>query len=455
MTQARRFSICLLDDKIPLSLDSGLIDHRELSGLTLDETKWKDAALLALVKQLDSKKDNYILSGFLHCDHFLNYIDEVIFSPDIVIFDWDYPAGSSPEDALSKILESQFSQIFIFTGVDAEGSVDAVIAKEKFKQYKNRISLIKKGDTNSVDDLKNKIETSLGIFSFKYSNELKRKTLRGLDLILSSLGQLSFDEFIRFYGEKISENGTVSHKLSSFEFTEIIADKLKARLIDIGMEEEPSPVPDGTTAMSEDLMREIWGFRLYYQPKDGLVRRGDIIDISGRKLLVVSSDCDLLRFWRKNMGHLMVTPLLRIDDEQFKENMNTFIAPESIANFDITSLTNPQKISCFTVLPGLDVEETSGVKKYLDYIVDAKATYSILIKKPDTVTDVKSALKYEYIEGIGESFKTRKRVADPFLTPLVHFIMGNLTGLGVPDFPKNLSENLKTKVRGLKNNAGT
>lgn len=452
MTQIRRFSICLLDDKIPLSLDSGLIDHRELSGLTLDETKWKDAALLALIKQLDSKKDTYVLSGFLHCDHFLNYIDEIIYSPDIIIFDWDYPSGSSPEDALFKILESQFSQIFIFTGVDAEGSVDAVIAKDKFKQYKNRISLIKKGDTNSVDDLKSKIESSLGLFSFKYTNELKRKTLRGLDLILSSLGQLSFDEFIRFFGEKITENGTTSHKLSSFDFTEIIADKLKTRLIDIGMDEEPSPVPDGTTVMSEDLIREIWGFRLYHQPKDGLVRRGDIVEMAGRKVLIISADCDLSRFWQKNMGHLAVTPLLKMDDASLKQDLNAFNG-DNISSFKISSLTNPRCIECFTVLPGLEVEDNAGVKKYQDYIVAAKATYSMFIKKPDVVTDVKSALKYEHIEGIGESFKTRKRVADPFLTPLIQFIMSNLTGLGVPDFPKNLSENLKTKVRGLKNNA--
>jgi hypothetical protein len=454
MTQARRFSICLLDDKIPLSLDSGLIDHRELSSLILDDTKWKDAELLSLVKQLDSKKDSYILSGFLHCDHFLNYIDEVIFSPDIIIFDWDYPAGSSPEDALFKILESQFSQVFIFTGVDAEGAVDNVIAKEKFKQYENRIKLIKKSDTNSVDDLKNKIESSLNIFSFKYSNELKRKTLRGVDLILSSLEQLSFDEFIRFFGEKITENGVTSHRLSSFEFTEIIADKLKARLIDIGMDEDPAPVPDGAHAMSENLMREIWGFRLYHQPKDGVVRRGDIVEIAGRKVLIMSSDCDLSRFWQKNMGCLMVTPLLRIDDVSFKSDLNVF-NNRSIDNFSISSLTNPRGIECFTVLPGLEIEDNAGVRKYLDYIVAAKATYSIAIKKPDTVTDVKSALRYEHIDGIGDSFETRKRVADPFLTPLIQFIVENLTGLGVPDFPKSLSDDLKTKIIGLKNNAGT
>lgn len=454
MTQARRFSICLLDDKIPLSLDSGLIDHRELSSLILDDTKWRDAELLSLVKQLDSKKDSYILSGFLHCDHFLNYIDEVIFSPDIIIFDWDYPAGSSPEDALFKILESQFSQVFIFTGVDATGAVDNVITKEKFKQYENRIKLIKKSDTNSVDDLKNKIESSLKIFSFKYSNELKRKTLRGVDLILSSLEQLSFDEFIRFFGEKITENGATSHRLSSFEFTEIIADKLKARLIDIGMDEDPAPVPDGAHAMSENLMREIWGFRLYHQPKDGVVRRGDIVEIAGRKVLIMSSDCDLSRFWQKNMGCLMVTPLLRIDDVSFKSDLNVF-NNRSIDNFSISSLTNPRGIECFTVLSGLEIEDNAGVRKYLDYIVAAKATYSIAIKKPDTVTDVKSALRYEHIDGIGDSFKTRKRVADPFLTPLIQFIVENLTGLGVPDFPKSLSDDLKTKIMGLKNNVGT
>ena len=106
-------------------------------------------------------------------------------------------------------------------------------------------------------------------------------------------------------------------------------------------------------------------------------------------------------------------------------------------------------------MPGLEIEDAGGIKKYMDYIVVAKATRSIPIKKPDVVTDVKAALKYEHIEGIGESFKTRKRVADPFLTPLVQFILDNLTGFGVPDFPKNIQESLKTNIRGFKNNAGT
>lgn len=459
MTQTRRFSICLLDDKIPLSLDSGLIDHRELSALVSDDAKWKDAELLSLIKQLDTKKDNYILSGFLHCNHFLNYIDEMIFSPDIIVFDWDYD-GQDPTDSLLKILERQYSMVFIFSAADKETEIDNVLAKDKLLPYKSRVDKIMKGDANSVDTLQTKIESALKGFSFKYGNELKQKTLRGLDLILSSLGQLSFDEFIRFFGEKFEkqkddkpgEKETL-YKLSSFEFTEVIADKLKTRLIDIGMGEEPDPVPDGTTAMSEDLMREIWGFRLYHQPKDGVVRRGDIVEMSGRKVLVVSADCDLSRFWQKNMGYLMVTPLLRMDDANLKQDLNAFNG-ENIGGFKISSLTNPRCIECFTVLPGLEIEDNAGVKKYLDYVVAAKATYSAFIKKPDTVTDVKSALKYEHIEGIGESFKTRKRVADPFLTPLIQFIMGNLTGLGVPDFPENLSENLKTKVRGLKNNAG-
>ncbi|HOF45335.1 MAG TPA: hypothetical protein PLZ46_00940, partial [Bacteroidales bacterium] len=75
--------------------------------------------------------------------------------------------------------------------------------KDKFVPYKNRLEKIMKGDTNSVTTLQTKIDTALAGFSFKYGNELKRKTLRGLDLILGSLGQLSFDEFIRFFGERI------------------------------------------------------------------------------------------------------------------------------------------------------------------------------------------------------------------------------------------------------------
>jgi len=184
------------------------------------------------------------------------------------------------------------------------------------------------------------------------------------------------------------------------------------------------------------------------------VRRGDIVEINGEKVLIISSDCDLSRFWQKNMGYLMLTPLLRVDNVNLKKDLNTYNG-DNISKFKISLLTNPRFIESFTILPGLEIEDNGGVKKYLDYIVAAKATRSIPIKKPDAVTDVKTALKYEHIEGIGESFKIRKRVADPFLTPLIQFILDNLTGFGVPDFPKNIQESLKTNIRGLKNNAGT
>lgn len=455
MTQTRKFSICLLDDKIPLSLDSGLIDHRELSVLASDDIKWKDAELLSLVKQLDEKKDNYILSGFLHCNHFLNYIDEVIYSPDIIIFDWDYD-GQDPTDSLLKILECQYSIVLIFSANDKEPEINNVLANDKFVPYENRLDKIMKGDTDSVTKLQKKIDDALAGFSFKYGNELKQKTLKGLNLILSSLGQLSFDDFIRFFGERVNQNGAVTHKLSSYKFTEIIADKLKARLIDIGIEEDPSPVPDadGTMEMSEDLMREIWGFRMYYNSNDSKVRMGDIIEIEGQKVLIVSSNCDLDKFWQKNMGYLMLTPLLRMDNANFKDDLNIYNG-KNINSFSISSLSNPRNIESFTILPGLEVEEIDGVKKYWDYIVNTKATYARFIKKPDTVIDVKTALRYEYIEGVGESFRSRKRIADPFLAPLIQFVINNLTEFGSPDFPIKLSEDLKKKIGELKNNAET
>lgn len=451
--EIRKFSICFLDDKIPLPLDSGLIDHRALKLLLLDSEKWKgDTALFELVKELNSDSDKYILSGFLHCDNFIRYIDEVIFSPDVIVFDWDYPGGSAPEEALLKILKCQYSMVFIFAGVDKKEEINNAVSTSRFKKHKKRLDIIIKGETDSINKLKSGIISALDNFSFKYSNELKQKTIKAIDRILSSMSELSFDEFIRVFGRKVTVGAVTKRQLSCHEFSEIIADKIKTMIIESGLGEDGCVDDDGTQ-VDENLIREIWGFRLYHQPKDSIVRRGDIFEIHGNKVMVISADCDLEKFWQKNMGHLMVTPLYRMDDAQMKKDLNDYNGT-NLNGFKITSLTNPRQIESITVLPGLMGEENDGVKIYWDYIVAAKATYSMIIK-PENIPNPQTSLQYEHIEDIGESFKSRKRIAEPFLTPLIQFIMQNITGLGVPDFSESLQTSLKNKVREIKNNAGT
>ena len=439
---ARRFSICILDDKIPLSMTSDLIDHREMSNLVAT-AKWKDTALKDLIKKLDSKKDKYILSGFTHCDSFINYIEEVIFSPEIIIFDWNYPGGSDPEKALLKILKCQYSKVFIFTENDNKSAIDRVIAKNEYKKYK--INVITKGDSRGVEKLQKKINSALRTFSFSLGLELKQKMIKALDSILNVFGDLSFKEFVILFGEKVKGKNTT--KLSAFEFAEIISDKLKTKLINTVLVKKNYWRKNRDSKVDQNHIREIWSFRLYHQPGDSIVRRGDIFEYSGVKLMVISSDCHLSSFWSKNMGYLMVTPIYRIDNPKLNKDLKLF-NEKNLKQYSLSSLTNPKFIECITILPGLEVEEIGGIKTYFDYVLNAKGTYSLEIKKPKSI-NAAVPLKYEYISKAKKSFKNRKRIAEPFLTPLIEWIIRSITGLGVPDYSECLRKDIENKVKQI------
>lgn len=462
----RKYSICILDDGIPLEDYKGLISHCMFVDLCSDKEKWKDKPLYKLIESLTSAKlpkkeesseeeNKYIISGFSNCNFFLNHIVEDIFSPDIVVFDWDYPGIEDPSPILLEILESQYSMIFIFTGADTETKVESAI-KGSFDKYKNRIKVLYKDTEESLSDLQSGIEDALKTFSFQYSHHLKQKTLKALDSILSSFGQFSIKEFVKFFGELRGGDRV----LSFLDFNEIIADKLKTKLINDGDTDVPAlpKVNNGISEppLPEEKIKELWGFRLYHQPKDDIVRRGDIFKLKDETFMVISADCDLARFWKKNLGFLTIVPLMKICDNALKEMLNG--AKVDFKGFSLTSLTNPSSIENITVLPGLSFKEKNGENNLTDYVVMTKSVSSIYIQKPDKDDknnnfNPESPLTYRHIAKKFKtiSFEDRKKIAEPFLSPLIQFVIGNITSLGVPDFSAGLQGILKDDIKNLKN----
>ena len=184
-----KYSICILDDKIPLhdfdskADDTRIIEERVLYSYLADEKKWKDSDLLNFVKLLNKEKDKYFVSGFTHYDFFLNHVKDVLYSPDIIIFDWDFPGPDNSEESLLKILETKYCVVLIFTMADKKGEVDSILNKEQFKKYKERLGIIKKEEKDAIKNLNAEIDNKLKTFSFRYSKELKQKMLEALDSI--------------------------------------------------------------------------------------------------------------------------------------------------------------------------------------------------------------------------------------------------------------------------------
>ena len=441
-----KYSICVLDDKIPVKSeeyfnDTTIIDTNSINYLISNEDIWEDKDLLELIKSIKSQND-WEISGFTNHEFFLNYINRNIYNPDIIIFDWDVDGTSQSSVKLSEILMSTYCLVVIYTKNDNEYEVNQELSKSQFKDYKDsRLFFVVKNESDSIKKLEAKInEMFENNFSFKYSKELKLKLLCSLNKILSNLGAISFDQFVTMFGENNREK--TRSKISSLDFTEIITNKLFTELLYIGFDEK---ILDSTYSDfdNENIIRKIWHFRLYHQPKDDIVRKGDIVIEKRTKkyYLIISSDCHLSRFWQKNIGYLSMVPLYKIDNEDLKKRLNDYNF-ENLKKFKITSMINPCYIENITILPGVYVENET----YFDLILSPKEIRSIEIKK-NKPAENQSPLKYSQITKL--KGKDRLRISEPFLTPLIDFILKNITNYGVPDYSNSLNDIIKDEIRGL------
>lgn len=152
-----KLSLCILDDKIPVERltdiqidDTSYIDGNILKHcLTLQNEAgepydWGDKSLRNFVDAIKDDAD-YSISGFKNHLFFFNHKEDVIFSPDIIVFDWDMGDGGQDSSTnLLKLLSSTYCLVAIFTGEDAEDGVSELLNKPEFKEYQCRCFLIKK-----------------------------------------------------------------------------------------------------------------------------------------------------------------------------------------------------------------------------------------------------------------------------------------------------------------------
>ena len=58
---------------------------------------WPSEPLKNLVEDIFKNHKDWTLSAFTHPNFYSNYTEENIFSPDIIIFDWDYDVSIDTE----------------------------------------------------------------------------------------------------------------------------------------------------------------------------------------------------------------------------------------------------------------------------------------------------------------------------------------------------------------------
>jgi len=438
-----KYTVCILDDKLPVNQLSDYIDDTTMLNrnnfkhlLSLDEQDWEEQQLYQLINNLYDKIDDYELFGFTNHSLLFNYIEENIFSPDIVIFDWDV-GETDPKQNLLNILQKKYCMIAIYTGADKKDEVENILSHNDFDEYRDRLFKIKKEDEHSVEKLDKEINEKLKLFSFKLNKTLKQNTIQGIDDILINIGELSFNQFVSLFGEE--KDGT--KELAKIDFIDIFLEKLKYELTSIGLNNVELKTPN------EDIkdinkIRKLWHYRMYHKTGDDIIRKGDVLKKDEEYFLVLSSDCHLDEFWNKNLGYLILLKLHKIDksNEEFKKRLN-YRKNSNLNDYKLSSLVNPSPIEFLTVLPSLvNINST-----YFDYALNPKELSSLEINLPED-KNVKQKLLINHIDG----YKKYISISEPFISALFLFISQKFSGFGLPDFSEKLRQSVTDNIKKLK-----
>lgn len=445
-----RHNICLIDNTIPANLypdfikETKILDESILKYLVLN-SEWDEPPVKGVVEKLLDDSDNWKVSAFKDPSFYLSHCEEEVFNPEIILYDWDYgqgPGSDKAETDLLAILETTYAIVHIFTNADSQDGVTNVIAKDEFEPYRERLKLFKKDEDNSIEALlASATERYNSNFSYRFGKEVKLNANKALENIFIEISKLSIDQFVAYFGSTAPNNKS---KISTNSLVSIIAEKFKHELVKQDFLKTEEVVNTRVDSTNDTLIRKIWSYRLYYRPNDNIVRRGDIIKKRDNNLLflVLSSDCHMNQFWNKNFGHVSLVPLYKLNPNDAAV-MAKFDAcnANKIKDFKLTSLTNPT-IDGITVLPGVKDFDSDN---FSDYLLVPKEIFTERIELPalPNINNLKQNLRllYDYWTDIENEYTIS--ISEPFKSPLMQFIMENITGYGCPDFPPYLQTIIK------------
>jgi len=447
-------TVCYIDDKIPVANfpeyfeETKLIDQQVLRFLLKnDTTDWsEDENVKGVIVSLLDHSADWECYAFTAPQFFINHRNNgYCINPDVILYDWDYndsPSSGSSEVHLFELLKSTHSIIIIYTGADKTDEIKGILKKDELMLYKDRVDIMEKSK-DTVNKVIEKAESMFDYnFSYKYAKKLLYNSNISLNEVLSEISSLSVDQFINSFGYQENNNFIVE----SEEFAGIIFDKYKQKLI-----ENLPPLKNPSTEkkdVSEDVIKKIWSYRLYYTSKSGQVKQGDIIKYRDDLFLVFSSDCHMERFWCKNYGFLAIIPLYKIDKNEKCKDL--FGELNKSNDFKPTSLINTRGIENIAVLPAIPINDN-----FFDYILFPKGIKTIEISSPtvgertkqNTIKNNKALDYADAHDAHGNDIEKIVSISENFKNQLIQFVQDNITGYGCPDFPKTLSDYLGNKFK--------
>jgi hypothetical protein len=456
-----RYSVCVIDNDIPAAgaqaqtlgiKDSDLLNASNLQ-LLLQKEEWGDQVLKNLLEKLLTQTDSDGVSpkwevyGFTNPSFYINVINDGFFRTDLLVFDWEYPgaqntSGINPESILKEILDRTFCLVFIFSKADKKAEIEVILAKPEFQQYKERLKYLDKStpEGEQTDALLQNAERMYAEnFSFKFAGVLRRRSVQCADQILSDMGRASLNDV---------KNLLVVGHGGKKDFIDFLAERFRTSIAGPNLYDLVEQIPDSAAAPAIDatLASKVWSYRLYFQQETGddLVRRGDIVSVGGEVLLVLSADCDLMRFWAKNLGIINAVALHELDQSNatLKAMLAICVKPD-LAKPLIGSLLG--KIGNLSEGPFILPFVPASGAELRNFVAIPKELVSKRVPTPTGWNELgKEArkshpMKYAYWAGA----QRLCTVSEPFLTPIIQHVFNTIGGAGVPDYPEHMKEILK------------
>jgi len=485
---SKPFEICMIDDSFP-TVDIDWINPAEalcpscLRYLLLN-ANWTEEELKDLTDELISKPHDWHAKAFTNPELFFNNQDQTGYTPELIVYDWDYNVATELSSThLNKIAASCHALIAVYSRSDHDGDIDDALQTEELKLYKSRIFKLHKEAPGSVQTLLTQFADHVqNNFSGQFSCDFRKSTRLATEQVLVSLGLYHIDDvFASFSSEKVVQEmivDTATEKLGEqlvrqpklLDYIKVEISPFK-RCIDslAGIARSkmqklnvfaniPSTPATSSLPESSDAILRLWQFRLYYNPSDNLVRRGDIVEMSGNYYLVVSQSCDLTRFWLKTYGNILLVPLLRCVSDKQKirdkvEIIKKLPKMSSSADHLLSSLTGemPGWYDGVFSLPCVPVpEDNSDIligypKEITSYKIPVPEHFEHLSDDQKRNELSCARLKYEYWINANRICT----LSEPFAGALIQKCISTLQGFGVPDYPSALQGNLKQGFKSV------
>ena len=473
--------ICIIDDSIPAIAEETIDVAKKLNWSNLNlllrlRDEWTEPEVKNLVQALVGDRASWNTSAFINPNNFLSACQNEGYRPEIIIYDWHY--SNMVDDSftlLLEILNTTYSLIYVYSGADNRHTIDQALASAEIVAFgSNRLISSTKDEVRPEDVLIKVNELYDNNFSFRFGRDLRLSILKALEDVLidfcrhdikfivnllSEEGTIQIDIYqeisrrirnnlandetlVNLFAGRGIERGAAHALLQAIEGK--ILDIIRAADIDAAefaarLEDEPA---------TRETARKLWSSRLYFNAADDIVRKGDIVKHDTKYFMVITADCDLNRFWKKNYGYINLIPLYDIEtnSQEIKSRLRTTKTEAQVNNMigrcSIHSFSDGIKGDGWTegpfVLPFLPKED-----RIFNLMGFPKEILSLLVAFPAAVVEGKDklSLKYEY----WPNYEKLATVSEPFITALAQHCLKSISGYGTPNYP----DPVKSKIADI------